>query len=70
MAEISMLGAVARDDGDEQTWLLPSYLQLDTERCLRWSAAPAKYARAEAEACHGAREARERCLAGIGLGAA
>jgi toluene monooxygenase system protein E len=41
---LRQLGEVARAHGDDQTWLLVSNLQMDAERCRRWSAALAKYA--------------------------
>lgn len=41
---LRQLGDVARDNGDELTWLLNSYLGRDSERRARWSAALATYA--------------------------
>lgn len=41
---LRQLGEVARDNGDEETWLLLANLQLDAQRCRRWSAALAKFA--------------------------
>lgn len=41
---IRQLGEVARDNGDEQTWLLLANLQADAQRCRDWSAALAKFA--------------------------
>jgi toluene monooxygenase system protein E len=38
------LAELAQAHGDEQTWLLLTNLQLDAQRCRRWSAALAKYA--------------------------
>jgi toluene monooxygenase system protein E len=35
---------VARANGDDETWLLLSNLQMDARRCRRWSEALAKYA--------------------------
>ncbi|TCK26760.1 toluene hydroxylase [Pseudonocardia endophytica] len=41
---LRQFGDVARENGDELTWLLNSYLSRDTERRARWSAALARYA--------------------------
>lgn len=41
---LRQLGEVARDNGDEQTWLLAANLRVDSHRCQRWSAALARYA--------------------------
>jgi toluene monooxygenase system protein E len=41
---LRQLGEVASANGDEETWLLLSFLQADSERRRRWSAALATYA--------------------------
>ncbi len=41
---LRQLGEIARANGDDQTWLLLSNLDLDARRCRRWSAALARYA--------------------------
>lgn len=41
---LRQLSELARDNGDDETWLLLSNLQLDARRCQRWSAALARYA--------------------------
>src|SRR5262249_33451525 len=41
---LRQLGEMATANGDDQSWLLLSNLQLDSQRCQRWSAALAKYA--------------------------
>jgi toluene monooxygenase system protein E len=41
---LRQLSEVARDNGDDETWLLLSNLHLDALRSRRWSAALAKYA--------------------------
>ena len=41
---LRQLGDVARTNGDDETWLLLSNLQLDARRCRRWSRALAAYA--------------------------
>ena len=41
---LRQLSEVARDNGDELTWLLGSYLGKDSERRARWSGALARYA--------------------------
>jgi toluene monooxygenase system protein E len=41
---LRQLADVARDCGDDETWLLLSNLRLDASRSQRWSAALAKYA--------------------------
>jgi toluene monooxygenase system protein E len=41
---LRQLGEVARDNGDDQTWLLLSNLRLDAQRCQRWSGALARFA--------------------------
>jgi toluene monooxygenase system protein E len=44
---LRQIGEVARDNGDDETWLLLSNLALDAQRCRRWSIALAKYAVAQ-----------------------
>ena len=44
---LRQLGEVARENGDDETWLLLSNLDLDAQRCRRWTAALAKYAVAQ-----------------------
>ncbi|HVZ36710.1 MAG TPA: hypothetical protein VG963_29980, partial [Polyangiaceae bacterium] len=41
---LRQLGESARDNGDDETWLLSSNLQADAQRCRRWSVALARYA--------------------------
>src|SRR5262249_4098051 len=41
---LEQLGAIARANGDDETWLLLSNLEHDAKRCRRWSAALATYA--------------------------
>lgn len=41
---LRQLGEVAVANGDDETWLLLSNMQIDAQRCRRWSAALAKYA--------------------------
>lgn len=41
---IRQLGEIARDNGDELTWLLGTFLAKDSERRARWSSALARYA--------------------------
>jgi toluene monooxygenase system protein E len=41
---LRQLGELARANDDDQTWLLLCNLQLDAQRCQRWSAALARYA--------------------------
>jgi toluene monooxygenase system protein E len=41
---LRQLGEVAVANGDDETWLLLANLQLDSQRCQRWSSAVAKYA--------------------------
>jgi toluene monooxygenase system protein E len=41
---LRQLADVARANGDDETWLLLSNLQMDARRCRRWSEALAKYA--------------------------
>jgi toluene monooxygenase system protein E len=44
---LRQLGEVARDNGDDETWLLLSNLDIDAQRCRRWAIALAKYAVAQ-----------------------
>ncbi|WP_432844172.1 toluene hydroxylase [Dactylosporangium sp. CA-092794] len=44
---LRQFGEVARDNGDELTWLLSSYLAKDADRRARWSGALARYAVAQ-----------------------
>jgi len=41
---LRQVAVVARELGDEQTWLLLENLRLDSSRCERWTAAMARYA--------------------------
>ncbi|TCK27623.1 toluene hydroxylase [Pseudonocardia endophytica] len=41
---LRQLGDVARDNGDEQSWLLGGRLAADSDRRMRWSGALARYA--------------------------
>jgi toluene monooxygenase system protein E len=41
---LRQLGEAARENGDDQTWLLTSNSRIDTLRCQRWSTALARYA--------------------------
>jgi toluene monooxygenase system protein E len=41
---LRQLGEAARENGDDQTWLLASNSRIDSLRCRRWSAALARYA--------------------------
>lgn len=41
---IRQLGEIARDNGDELTWLLGTFLTKDSERRTRWSSALARFA--------------------------
>ena len=44
---LRQLGEAARANGDDLTWLLLSNLDVDAERCRRWSTALARYAVAQ-----------------------
>ena len=44
---LRQLGETASANGDDQTWLLAANLQLDAERCRRWSVELARYALAQ-----------------------
>ena len=44
---LRQLGDVARDNGDDETWLLLSNLDIDAQRSRRWATALAKYAVAQ-----------------------
>ncbi|WP_236795587.1 toluene hydroxylase [Amycolatopsis sp. GM8] len=44
---LRQFGELARDNGDELTWLLTAYLRKDAERRARWSGALARYALAQ-----------------------
>jgi toluene monooxygenase system protein E len=44
---LRQLGESARENGDDQTWLLSANLQVDARRCRRWSAALARHALAQ-----------------------